>query len=383
MTNRLNAAMLTAAGATLVVHLYYWSYLRTGVLAPDFHNAYVSAQLWMHGPRQAYDIGREFAAQGELGRQFHTAVALTPFVQVPAYLLLIWPLGLLPYLAAYALMSIINVGLMVVAVGTLVERRGLGAARRALLWLLGLSTLPLALAMYHAQTMPLVLLMLALGIRWASARPTLAGAALAVATLRYHVVFGALAAIFVAERRVRPSLAVGLVGIVVVSLVTVAGDVGGVLTSVQWAHTHFHPVEYAIPGATSGLPGPVQGLAWAFLAALVIAVGGIAVRRNRDRPGTAALAGGTAWLMVAPYIYPHDLALLPILVVAALAEAWAAGSADGLGYIAVALFCVLEVVTLVRAAGVLPMEAAILVFLAWGPIGRMASRGASAPSPAT
>jgi Glycosyltransferase family 87 len=320
----------------------------------------------------------EFQAQHDLARTLHSDVALTPYVQLPASLVLVLPLAQLPYIAAYVVMSLLNVALVVAAVGLLVERRGLGRAQRALLWPVGVSSLPLLISVYQAQTIPFVLFATALAIRAATFRPGTAGVALAVAGLRYHVVLGVVGALVLVRPRVIAGFAGGLAALGLLSVAVVGGDFGGLASSLKFAHANYDAVGYAVPGLVRVLPGPVRYPVWGIAAVGVLVLAMRAARRHADRPGAAALAGGTAWLMVAPFLYPHDLALLPLLCVAALAEAWSVGPARGLGVAVAVLFCVLEGVVVFGGAALVAVEGAILCLLALGTLNVMSYSDANA-----
>ena len=112
--------LVILAASVLYVVAYLIAYFRGQTQGPlflfgDFYAFWSESRFVAeHDPRQLYDAGSlaEFqrALRGDLTSSGY------PFPYPPPYLLLIWPLGFLPYVLAFAVWMVFTVGLYVVAV---------------------------------------------------------------------------------------------------------------------------------------------------------------------------------------------------------------------------------------------------------------------------
>ena len=166
----------------------------------DFIQLYTGARLAFTG--ELYDRARVTEVQQE-------AVGVTGeawrYTRLPYYAGLLWPLGLLPYRAAYGVWQVLSIGALA----------GFAALwrppRLGLTVLFTLLSLPVFAGLMNGQDLSFVLLWLALAARWhKSGRPFWAGVALALCASKFHL-FVLLPVWIVGQRawRLAPGLDLG------------------------------------------------------------------------------------------------------------------------------------------------------------------------------
>lgn len=225
---------------------------------------------------------------------------LLPWVHPPAVALLLAPLGALPIVPAFALMTVVGTAALAIAAFRLAPLAGPGQRHR--LYPFALLAPPSTIALTQGQTTPLVLLLVASAI---GTRPFVAGLLLGLTAIRPQTLplFGIAA---IGDRARLAGFATGVSLIALLSLLVV-GPEGAVryanqlLTAGSWAATGEYGVGTAIgwvgPALALGLP--LLGLA---LAALSLVIGAVLVLRGPLRIEQAAV-----WsLLASPHTLLHD-----------------------------------------------------------------------------
>lgn len=225
---------------------------------------------------------------------------LLPWVHPPAVALLLAPLGALPILPAFALMTAVGTAALAIAAYRLAALAE--PAQRHRLYPFALLAPPSTIALTQGQTTPLVLLLVASAI---GARPFVTGLLLGLTAIRPQTLplFGVAA---IGDRARLAGFATGVALIAFLSLLVV-GPEGAVryanqlLAAGSWAATGEYGVGTAIgwigPALALGLP--LIGLA---LAALSLVIGAVLVLRGPLRIEQAAV-----WsLLASPHTLLHD-----------------------------------------------------------------------------
>jgi len=280
----------------------------------DFIQLYTGARLAFTGG--LYDRARVTQVQQE-------SVGVTGeawrYTRLPYYAGLLWPLGLLPYRAAYGVWQVLSVGALA----------GFAALwrppRLGLTVLFTLLSLPAFAGLMNGQDLSFVLLWLALAARLHhSGRPFWAGVALALCASKFHL-FVLLPVLLVGQRawRLAAGLACGGAALVVLSFA-----VGGVDWPVDYWRVLTDPAIHPDAGNMPNLHGlvsfwpAVRWLEWPAAALTIGAVYRVARRGNFDTALAATLAGG---LLVSYHSYLPDCSLLlpaALVVLSASASAW-------------------------------------------------------------
>lgn len=268
--------------------------------AMDFIAQYAAARLVITGDGAsildpAAVLAAERAAAPERER-------LLPFVQPPAVALLLAPLASLPFTTAFVLMAIVDVAIVVAALAIL-RPRGDAPLAVALLLLAP----PAVVAVAHAQTSPLALLLVALAMR---AGPRAGGFALGLTLLRpQNAPLLVLTALLDPARRWWAAL--GSLAVAVASAAVVGPDglwryAIGLVAASDWSVTGEQGLRTSIGWSAVALwlgVGPI-GLA-ASVASL--ALGAVAVVRA---PAAERAPLAAAWSLVAsPHALLHDAVL--------------------------------------------------------------------------
>ena len=266
--------------------------------AHDFVAIYAAARL------VALGRGTEILDPAAILEMEHAALPsrdlLLPWVHPPAVALLLAPLGALPILPAFALMTAL--GAAALAIGAYRLAPLAAPEQRHRLYPFALLAPPSTIALTQGQTTPFVLLAVACAI---GARPFLAGLLLGLTAIRPQTLpLFAVAA--VGDRARLAGFGVGVSVIALLSLL-VAGPEGAVkyasqlLTAGSWTVTGEYGVGTAIgwigPGIALGLP--LVGIA---LAAASLIGGAVFVLRGPRRIEQAAV-----WsLLASPHTLLHD-----------------------------------------------------------------------------
>jgi hypothetical protein len=266
--------------------------------AHDFVAIYAAARL------VALGRGGEILDPAAILEMEHAAVPardlLLPWVHPPAVALLLAPLGALPILPAFVVMTAVGAVALAIAAYRLAPLAD--PAQRHRLYPFALLAPPSTIALTQGQTTPLVLLLVASAI---GTRPFVAGLLLGLTAIRPQT----LPLFAVAAIGDRARLAGFATGVSVIALASslVVGPQGAVLyasqllTAGSWTVTGEYGVGTAIgwigPGIALGLP--LVGIA---LAAASLIVGAVLVLRGPLRIEQAAV-----WsLLASPHTLLHD-----------------------------------------------------------------------------
>ncbi len=281
--------------------------------ANDFLMFYAGARLAgtpdLYGnPERVWQVQEETAGMANRALQF---------TRLPWVAAVLWPLGRLPYAAAYVVFQALSLAALA-AFLALWPRPRMNVAL-ACAW-----SVPLSFAFAQAQDVTFLLLWVALAWRWHEKRPWAAGAVLALCSAKFHL-FLLLPLLIVGQRRWR--MGGGLLGggaaLAAVSF-AVAGPRWPVAYAASLMDPRINPGESFMPtlrGLVVGWPG---AMAWEIVLGLAVAaaVWGVARRGDFAAGMGAVLVGG---LLVAHHAYMADLTLLiPALLGAKLRPRWLA-----------------------------------------------------------
>lgn len=270
----------------------------TTLQAHDFVAIYAAARL------VALGRGAEILDPAAILQVEHAALpardVLLPWVHPPAVALLLAPLGALPIIPAFVLMTVVSTAALAVAAFRLAPLTDPGQRHR--LYPFALLAPPSTIALTQGQTTPVVLLLVASAI---GARPFLAGLLLGLTAIRPQTLplFGIAA---IGDRARLAGFATGVSLVALASLLVVGPDgalkyASQLLTAGLWATTGEYGVSTAIgwigPALAFGLP--LIGLA---LAALSLIVGAVLVLR-----GPLHIEQAAVWsLLASPHTLLHD-----------------------------------------------------------------------------
>lgn len=353
--------MLLFAGYALTF-LAITAWRMTGPPAGDFFALWSVARfVFEHPAAQAYDPVALKSAQLALGMDPGTNY---PFPYPPSFLLALAPLGLLPYLAAYALAMGVSLALYIWA--TVGARWQWPAALAALLVPTTTITLVAGQAAFLAAAL------LAGGFRLAATRPILAGLLLGLATYKPQI--GVLVPIaLIAARRWRTIAAAGAT---VAALVIITGVVFGpgiwpawVANIIQYSGqfaAENSAIAYLMPTvaqAAARLAAPPIVVYAAQVGAAIVALG-VVWRCFRDGPGLlAAAALFVATFLAVPHAFVYDMPIVATAVIWFIVERHRAGDAFGIGEILVVIVAMIAPITLVAGASDFPLTILSLVLL--------------------
>ena len=280
----------------------------------DFIQLYTGARLAFTG--ELYDRARVTEVQRE-------SVGVTGeawrYTRLPYYAGLLWPLGLLPYRAAYGVWQVLSIAALA----------GFAALwrppRLGLTVLFTLLSLPAFAGLMNGQDLTFVLLWLALAARWRrSDWPFWAGVALSLCASKFHL-FVLLPVLVVGQRAWRLAAGLACGG---AALVALSFAVGGVHWPVDYWRVLTDPAIHPETGNMPNLHGlasfwpALRWLEWPAAALTAAAVWRVARQRHFDTALAATLAGG---LLVSYHAYLPDCSvLLPaaLVVVSTTTSAW-------------------------------------------------------------
>lgn len=274
-----------------------FSVWRTTPASYDFVALYASARLVATGhAAQLTDRDAILAVEHE-ARPERTRFLNNP--NPPAVSALLAPLGLLPFDVAYPVMLTILVAALVAAcllLAPLVTREA-----RGWLFLVAMLSPPTLIALVQGQTVPLILLAIALAMRAGGAW---SGILLASTALRPQFLpLIALVAIVDRERRLPFVAGVALVALTSLALVGVAG-MPGYLDLLTASAGELRPGDLGIAALLRRVAGGEDALQSIALSAVALVASAVLVLRapREDRVPLAACLG----LFAAPHALPHD-----------------------------------------------------------------------------
>jgi Glycosyltransferase family 87 len=338
--------IIAIAAALLVAYGVIWTQVsRFDVGRSDFTAFYVGGTLLREG--HTGDLYSQAVQQ-----PLHSALiapdpeANLPFVNTPVAAALVLPATFLPLHAAYRLWSLLELGVLVLAV-VLAVRTVEWPAATPRVWKVAAGAAALAgvgtwTMFVQAQWTPLLALGLVLAY-WSWKRGHLAtGAGVLVVSAgiaKPHLALGLLAFLIGwRRRRVILGALAGGAGLAVASLTLVgpsgvAGFVNILASSTtRWALStmvSFIGVAGSLFG--NGLAAHLVGLVASLLACAAALWLGMRVRRDASQLDTALVGAAVLSLLASPHAYPDDLVMLaPALVIAIAAVARRVGSSTPL-----------------------------------------------------
>jgi hypothetical protein len=338
--------IIAIAAALLVAYAVIWTQVSSfDVGRSDFTAFYVGGTLLREG--HTGDLYSQAIQQ-----PLHSALiapdreANLPFVNTPVAAALVLPATLLPLDAAYRLWSLLELGVLILAVVLAVRtvawpdgtpqiwRVAAGAAALA-----GMGTWTMFV---QAQWTPLLALGLVLAYRaWKHGHMAIGAAVLVVSAgiAKPHLALGLLAFLLGwRERRVILGALAGGAGLALASLALVgpAGVIGFVSilasSTTRWelaTMVSFIGVVGSLFG--NGFTAHLIGLVATLLACAAALWLGVRVRRDPSRLDTALVGAAVLSLVASPHAYPDDLVMLaPVFVIGVAAAIRRAGVATPL-----------------------------------------------------
>ncbi len=291
--------IVTAALAVLVFGLLAFAFQPRDLHSSDFFSFWAGARLAGGG---MYDARQVEALQQSVS----PLVTSKPYIRPPFYAVLLWPLGQLPFRAAYLVWFLINLGAVIAFVWAWRFRPESYIACALFI--------PLGYSFGMGQDAPLLLLSFAAGARLIERRnDLLGGAVLALCAIKPHLAL-LLPVVLLAQRRYRALVGMAAAGGVLYLLSAAALGMEWPVAFVRAAlenESGIHPRLLGLSGFTEGL----HGVRWVLP---VLAIAGAALVYVRARAAawlpaiSFALAAG---LVFGPRALPYDASLfLPLLL---------------------------------------------------------------------
>jgi hypothetical protein len=340
--------IIAIAAALLVAYAVIWTQVTSfDVGRSDFTAFYVGGTLLREG--HTGDLYNQ-----ALQQPLHSALIAPdreenlPFVNTPVAAALVLPATFLPLDAAYRLWSLLELGVLILAV-VLAVRSVEWPAGTPRVWRVAAGAVALAgmgtwTMFVQAQWTPLLALGIVLAYRsWKHGQLATGAAVLVVSAgiAKPHLALGLLA--FLAGWRRRQVIVgalagvagLGLASLVLVGPAGVAGFVSILASSTtRWelaTMVSFIGVVGSLFG--NGLPAHLIGLVASLLACAAAVWLGMRVRRDPSRLDTAFVGAVVLSLVASPHAYPDDLVMLaPAFVIAAAAAARRMGAAAPLAF---------------------------------------------------
>jgi hypothetical protein len=358
--------VIAIAAALLVAYAVIWTQVSTfDTGRSDFTAFYVGGTLLREG--HTGDLYSQ-----ALQQPLHSALiapdreANLPFVNTPVAAALVLPATFLPLDAAYRLWSLLELGVLILAV-VLAVRSVEWPHRTPRIWRVAAGAAALAgmgtwTMFVQAQWTPLLALGLVLAYRsWKHGHLATGAAVLVVSAgiAKPHLALGLLAFLVGwRKRRIILGALAGVAGLALASLALVgpsgvAGFVSILASSTtRWelaTMVSFIGVIGSIFG--NGLAAHLIGLVASLLACAAAVWLGMRVRRDPSRLDTALVGAAVLSLVASPHAYPDDLVMLaPVFVIGVAAAARRVGASAPL-VITSPVVCAYGIWTLITVAG--------------------------------
>lgn len=264
----------------------------------DFMGIYAGARL-VGSPEQ-------FSADAYIREQVRATGWAAPsilFTRLPAFAALVRPLGKMKYLHAYVLWQICS---LLALIGFCVTWP---ASSRLVLLLAVCWSYPLFSVFSGGQDITFLLLILAASWRLSSSRPFLAGAVLALLTVKFHL-FLLLPIFLIAQKRWRLCLGAGLATAVILAMCFVVAGANWVPEYARFClQEQTNPNALAMPNLRGLFDGLPYSAVWETGSDVLvaIAVGFTARRMSFSAAFSTALAGS---LLTSHHAYAADAAVL-------------------------------------------------------------------------
>jgi hypothetical protein len=293
--------------------------LTSNLQGPDFFSYYaISLLLLQRGPGAVYDFSAQKQFQEQVTSQWAGHFILLPHILPPWVTLIFYPLGLLPFRAAYTAWGASIVLLVGLAIALLLAAAGLRGKTALLAAAAAAASLPVTVLLFQGQSdAPMIAATAAAALAWTRRRPARAGAVGTLALVKPQLVL-LLPVLFLVRRSWRAVAAFGAGCLILVLLSLAAFGPAACLAWLRilapWAfagQANF-PVDtqaqYSLRGLLQLLGFPL-GLQLVTLAIGLLALAAVLWRSRADSRVELALAivGSVA---LSPYQHAHDLALL-------------------------------------------------------------------------
>lgn len=328
----------------------------------DFFGLWSCARfLFDHPATAVYDPAALHAAQVALGMDPQGSY---PFPYPPSFLVALWPLGLLPYWAAYCVAVVTTLVLFVWAT--------VWRDWRSPMTLAALLAPTTTITVIAGQMGFLTAALLAGGCRLLATRPILAGMLLGLLT--YKPQMGILVPVALVAAGLWRTIIAAMV--TVLCLVIVAGIVFGLAIWPAWVtHIFAYADQFAaesggllhlMPTVTGALLQHGINAHAAQLCQMVAALAAAAAVWRCWRTGASPLAGAAlivATFLATPHAFVYDMPVLATAVLWVIAERRRRGAAFGCGEILVLLLAMIAPITLPPGAAAVPLVPLSLVLL--------------------
>jgi alpha-1,2-mannosyltransferase len=286
---------------------------------PDFFIYYASSLLLLNrGPGATYDFAVQKQFQDQVTGQWTGHFILLPQILPPWVTLIFYPLGLLPYRAAYIAWGATILVLVGIAIAILLRAGGLRGRPALLGAAAAAASLPVFILLLQGQSdAPMIAAVAAAALAWKTAHLARAGAFAALGLVKPQLLL-LLPVLFLVRRSWRAVVAfsLGCVALVAISLLVYGIDANlawlRVLAPWAFAGQANFPVDtqsqFSLRGILLllGLPPAVQ---LSLLVVGFLAVAAILFRSRSDPRLQLALAIAAS-VVLSPYQHAHDLALL-------------------------------------------------------------------------
>lgn len=310
---------------------WWWRVIAGGLQGPDFFAFYAAARLFLaRGGDALYVLPAQAEFQAQVTAQWGPGpFTLLPYIHPPQFILLIAPLGWLPYRSAYLIWAGMNLGLAAVATALLARSGRLGRTQTVFAAVCLAGFLPLFITLLQGQSDLLILTLLAGSFAaWAAGREGAAGVLAALAMIKPQLLL-LVPVLFLARRSWRAlagfagtGAALFAIALIAVGPTAVRDYLGIVLGWLVRGHAGW-PIAaqsaYSLRGLFEGLPLG-RGLSLFALAVLALAAMA-ALWRGKAQPRLDFALAVAASVSLSPYLNLHDLVLLavPVFAVGSLA----------------------------------------------------------------
>ena len=346
-----------------------WSFAASlRVMYPDFFGTWSFAKfIASHPPAGLYVTETLVGFQRELAPGFRT---FFPYAYPPSYLLLITPLGWMPFALAAVCWIGLTFAAFLAVVLRLLDLRGGTAVWAAAVLLLMPTTM---LGVVYGQSGFLTAALLIGGMLWVPTRPFLAGLVLGLLTVKPQLgVLVPVALLAAGAWRAIGGAIAGAAALVLISMAVHGGGIwldwidslGSHAAAVAAMGDRFHAI-MATPLAGFLLVGAPRPLAMALhvlCALFAIALVWKGFRRGVTPLATAALLVGT--FLVTPYGFTYDTPMVTAAVFLLCVTRYRAGERPLPGELAILVFA-LAAPCFVLADAHVPMVPASLLLLCW------------------
>jgi hypothetical protein len=318
--------IVLALTALTIRHLYETTFFGHPICdncRPDFPQFYAAAKLIWQSPSALYDEASQLAIQKTIDSRIGDS--LLPYTYPPFTAMVLMPLGWLSFPVAFAAMALFNLVLFVFSLRLLISRLQLTPEQSIWLILIGLCNFGVHSALLQGQASFVILTLMAMfAFSFQETHHIKAGLCTALMFFKPQLQLAPFIILFTCRRW----LALAIASITVTALAAFS------VILVGWAAIHQYLIllqTYLVaergygsyPNAMHNLRALAQYAVpfswsrylWVALLLLVIAATFILNAQQRTSPKMSAvqwIGNFVAGVLLAPHLYPHDLAILII-----------------------------------------------------------------------